>query len=74
MIERVAWMLWGGLVLSMLAGCTTGVVVLRHPETRHVTDCRFYLSTIETGSPDAQIERCVKAYEQAGYKIVGDSR
>ena len=70
MIERVAWILWGGLVLSMLAGCvSSGIVVLTNPRTGQTVECREL--------PDHgfnQRERCIKAYEQSGYKITGDSR
>jgi hypothetical protein len=60
------------LVAVLASGCAAGIVVLRHPETRQIAECRH--DSNSAGTPKEQIERCVKAYEQAGYKIAGDSR
>jgi hypothetical protein len=62
-------MRWFVLAL-LLTGCVhSGVVVLTNPRTGQTVECREL--------PDHgffQRERCVKAYEQAGYAITGDTR
>ena len=60
----------GSTLAFVLAGCVhSGIVVLTNPATGQTVECREV--------PDGgfkQRERCVKAYEQAGYKITGDTR
>ena len=62
-------MRWFVLAL-LLTGCvSSGIVVLTNPQTGQTVECRE--------RPDYgfnQRENCVKAYEQAGYKITGDTR
>jgi hypothetical protein len=62
-------MKWFVLAL-LLASCVhSGVVVLTNPKTGQTVECR----EVADGGFN-QRERCVKAYEQSGYKITADTR
>jgi hypothetical protein len=57
----------------LLAGCgsVNRVVVLQHPDTKQTVQCK-----VNPWGPfdrTGQIESCVRAYEEAGYRTVGDS-
>jgi hypothetical protein len=60
------------IVFAMfLTGCASGIVVLTNPKTGQTVECKGDGQTIP---PAAPIKKCVNAYEQAGYKITGDTR
>ena len=61
-----------GIASIMLAGCAQGIVVLRDPKTSQTVECRAVGDY--DGLASTYIENCVKAYKQAGYQVVGDSR
>lgn len=60
------------LVAIILSGCgsPTRVVVMQHPETKQVVECRIdpwgHINRYK------QIDDCKSAYEQAGFRVVGD--
>lgn len=56
----------------LLTGCAHGIVVLQHPQTKQTVECKH--DPWGDGMSSTQIAKCVKAYEQAGYKVTGDSR
>ena len=60
------------LALLLLTGCAQGIVVLAHPQTGQTVECKADARSDGLGS--TQIEKCVKAYKDAGYTIKGDSR
>ena len=62
------------LFICLASGCGSAsrVVVLQHPETKQTVQCRVE-PVGDTSFNRRQIESCVKAHEQAGYKVVGDS-
>ena len=53
-------------------GSASRVVVLQHPQTKQTVQCKLDVVG-DTTFNRRQIESCVKAHEQAGYKVVGDS-
>jgi len=59
--------------LLALAGCVSPsrVVVLQQPETKQTVECR--VNPWGSISNANQINKCVNAYKQAGYSVVGDS-
>lgn len=63
------------IAVMLLSACGTyspaRVVVMQHPETKQTVECRVD----PWGHIDRQlqIDSCIKSYEQAGYKKVGDS-
>jgi hypothetical protein len=61
------------LMLVSLIGCGSAsrVVVLKHPKTKQTVECR--VNPLGSVNKTGQIEDCVMAYKQAGYKVVGDS-
>jgi hypothetical protein len=62
-------MRWFVLAL-ILTGCANmGTVVLTHSRTGQTVECRDQVGQVFT-----HIQRCVKAYEQSGYTITGDTR
>jgi hypothetical protein len=65
---------WTVLVWAVLVGCiagcvSSGIVVLANPKTGQTVECR---EVADGGF--RQRERCIEAYKQAGYTVVGDSR
>jgi hypothetical protein len=66
-------MRWFVFVLALfLTGCASGTVVLTNPKTGQTAECKRHPT--DSGLASTQIEKCVKAYEQSGYKITGDTR
>jgi len=63
----------GIAALVALAGCVSPsrVVVLQQPETKQTVECR--VNPWGSISNANQINKCVYAYKQAGYSVVGDS-
>jgi hypothetical protein len=59
-------------ICSALTGCASGgIVVLTHPRTGQTVECQnLPISTHGLGHQD----KCVKAYQDSGYKITGDTR
>ena len=59
--------------MSVLSACgsPSRVVVLQHPDTKQTVQCR--VDPWGDMRRTTQIESCVRAYEQAGYRVVGDS-
>ena len=70
MSERtiLAWL----VTAVCFAGCFQGIVVLRDPKTGQTVECRAVGDY--DGLASTYVENCVKAYKQAGYAVVGDSR
>src|SRR5215470_6335391 len=62
------------LFMCLASGCGSAsrVVVLQHPETKQTVQCKVE-PVGDTTFNRQQIESCVRAYEQAGYRVVGDS-
>jgi hypothetical protein len=61
-----------GALALFLAGCgKLHVVVLQHPQTGQTVECKSDLKIVPASAP---LKACLKAYEQAGYKITGDTR
>jgi len=62
------------LIICLASGCGSAsrVVVLQHPETKQTVQCKVD-PVGDTTFNRQQIESCVRAYEQAGYRVVGDS-
>ena len=62
------------LFICPASGCGSAsrVVVLQHPETKQTVQCKVE-PVGDTSFNRRQIESCVRAHEQAGYKVVGDS-
>jgi hypothetical protein len=56
----------------VLGACAHGHVVLTHPRTGQAVECKKL--PWGDGLPSTQIAQCVKAYEQSGFKITGDTR
>jgi hypothetical protein len=58
---------------SVSGGCGSAsrVVVLQHPQTKQTVQCK--VDPWGDMSFNRQVESCVKAHEQAGYTVVGDS-
>ena len=53
------------IVLLALAGCGTGIVLLVNERTGTLVECREnYFDGIQN-----TLDRCVKAYEQAGFVV-----
>jgi uncharacterized lipoprotein YajG len=58
--------------IFLLAGCAHGMAVLTNPRTDQTVECKQ--DPLGDGWASTQVEKCVRAYEQAGYKLTGDSR
>lgn len=61
------------LMLMFLGSCgsVTRVVVLQNKDTKQIAECR--VDPWGSANRRAQINDCIKAYEKAGYKVIGDS-
>ncbi len=72
-IEFVAGLIALSMFLLMLGGCgaVSRVVILQNPATKQTVECK--VDPLGDMRRTKQIKDCVKAYEQAGYGVVGDS-
>jgi hypothetical protein len=55
------------VVLVAVAGCGSSLAIMRNPRTGHQVECR---EDLFDGIPNT-LGRCIKAYEQAGYEVIG---
>ena len=57
--------------MFLLAGCVSpsSIVVLQQPETKQTVECK--VDPWGSISNKRQIDKCVAAYKQAGYVVVG---
>jgi len=62
-----------GITVLLLAGCgsPSRVVVLQQPESKQTVTCK--VDPWGAMNHARQIDKCVDAHKQAGYKVVGDS-
>ena len=63
----------GCLLCMLVVGCgpVSRTVVMQHPETKQTIACKMD-GAVDWDSTTA-VDSCVRAHEQAGYKLVGDS-
>lgn len=66
--RRAKWQASVALLLLLAACDMNRVVVLERPQTKQIVECRR-----EPLAALNQIAPCVRAYEAAGYRVVGDS-
>jgi len=57
--------------LLSACGAPSRIVVLQQPETKQTVECK--VDPWGSMNYNLQIEKCILAYTQAGYSIVGDS-
>lgn len=62
------------IALFLIGGCAgspSRIVVLQQPETKQTVECK--VDPWGSVNFTLQIEKCMLAYKQAGYVVVGDS-
>ena len=55
------------VLLAVVAGCGPSLAIMRNPRTGHQIECR---EDLFDGIPNT-LGKCIKAYEQAGYEVIG---
>jgi hypothetical protein len=55
------------LIAAVLGGCGASIAIMRNARTGHQVECH---ENLWDGIPNT-LGRCIRAYEQAGYEVIG---